>query len=79
MRSRPPLFPTREITEELNPCHWAQGMVYITAIFSSKQGWKRWQCGDCIRVDTDQIQRFTRQFRQQQLGSFAAAFNAVCP
>ena len=29
--------PYEEITEELNPCHWAQGMVYA-AIFSSQQG-----------------------------------------
>ena len=36
--------PYEEITEELNPCHWAQGMVYA-AIYSSQQGWKRWRCG----------------------------------
>ena len=29
--------PYEEITEELNPCHWAQGMVYA-AIYSSQQG-----------------------------------------
>ena len=62
--------PYEEITEELNPCHWAQGMVYA-AIFSSQQGLE----ASAVRltyyqVDTDQILRFTRQFTRQQLEQF---------
>ena len=62
--------PYEEITEELNPCHWAQGMVYA-AIFSSQQGLDALAVRlTYYQVDTDQIQRFTRQFTQQQLEQF---------
>ena len=62
--------PYEEITEELNPCHWAQGMVYA-AIFSSQQGLEALAVRlTYYQVDTDQIQRFTRQFTQQQLEQF---------
>ena len=58
--------PYEEITEELNPCHWAQGMVYA-AIYSSQQGLETLAVRlTYYQVDTDQIQRFTRQFSQQQ-------------
>ena len=62
--------PYEEITEELNPCHWAQGMVYA-AIYSSQQGLEALAVRlTYYQVDTDQIQRFTRQFTQQQLEQF---------
>ena len=62
--------PYEEITEELNPCHWAQGMVYA-AIFSSQQGLDALAVQlTYYQVDTDQIQRFTRQFSRQQLEQF---------
>ena len=62
--------PYEEIAEELNPCHWAQGMVYA-AIFSSQQGLDALAVRlTYYQVDTDQIQRFTRQFTQQQLEQF---------
>jgi len=62
--------PYEEITEELNPCHWAQGMVYA-AIFSSQQGLGALAVRlTYYQVDTDQIQRFTRQFTRQQLEQF---------
>ena len=62
--------PYEEITEELNPCHWAQGMVYA-AIFSSQQGLDALAVRlTYYQVDTDQIQRFTRQFTRQQLEQF---------
>ena len=62
--------PYEEITEELNPCHWAQGMVYA-AIFSSQQGLDALAVRlTYYQVDTDQIQRFTRQFSRQQLEQF---------
>ena len=62
--------PYEEIAEELNPCHWAQGMVYA-AIYSSQQGLETLAVRlTYYQVDTDQIQRFTRQFTQQQLEQF---------
>ena len=62
--------PYDEITEELNPCHWAQGMVYA-AIYSSQQGLETLAVRlTYYQVDTDQIQRFTRQFTRQQLEQF---------
>ena len=62
--------PYEEITEELNPCHWAQGMVYA-AIYSSQQGLDALAVRlTYYQVDTDQIQRFTRQFTRQQLEQF---------
>ena len=62
--------PYEEITEELNPCHWAQGMVYA-AIYSSQQGLETLAVRlTYYQVDTDQIQRFTRQFSRQQLEQF---------
>ena len=62
--------PYEEITEELNPCHWAQGMVYA-AIYSSQQGLETLAVRlTYYQVDTDQILRFTRQFTQQQLEQF---------
>lgn len=36
--------PYEEITEELNPCHWAQGMVYA-AISAASRDWMRLPCG----------------------------------
>ena len=62
--------PYEEITEELNPCHWAQGMVYA-AIYSSQQGLDALAVRlTYYQVDTDQILRFTRQFTRQQLEQF---------
>lgn len=62
--------PYEEITEELNPCHWAQGMVYA-AICSSQQGLETLAVRlTYYQVDTDQILRFTRQFTRQQLEQF---------
>ena len=62
--------PYEEITEELNPCHWAQGMVYA-AIYGSQQGLDALAVRlTYYQVDTDQILRFTRQFTRQQLEQF---------
>ena len=67
---KPTTVPYEEITEELNPCHWAQGMVYA-AIYSSQQGLDALAVRlTYYQVDTDQIQRFTRQFTRQQLEQF---------
>lgn len=66
--------PYEEITEELNPCHWAQGMVYA-AIYSSQQGLETLAVRlTYYQVDTDQILRFTRQFTRQQLEQFCSNY-----
>ena len=62
--------PYEEITEELNPCHWAQGMVYA-AIYSSQQRLETLAVRlTYYQVDTDQLMRFTRPFTRQQLEQF---------
>ena len=62
--------PFEEITEDRNPCHWAQGMVY-GAIYSAQQN----LAGLAVRltyyqIDTDQIRRFTRRFTRSELEQF---------
>ena len=62
--------PFEEITEDRNPCHWAQGMVY-GAIYSAQQN----LAGLAVRltyyqIDTDQILRFTRRFTRSELEQF---------
>ena len=69
--------PYEEITEELNPCHWAQGMVYA-AIYSSQQGLETLAVRlTYYQVDTDQILRTFRQVIQylelEELDQYAAA------
>ena len=62
--------PYEEITEEMNPCHWAQGMVY-GAIYSAQQNLPAVDVRlTYYQIDTDQIQRFTRHFTQKELDDF---------
>ena len=62
--------PAEEITEEWNPCHWAQGMVY-GAIYSAQQRLEQLAVRlTYYQIDTDQIVRFTRQFTQAELEQF---------
>ena len=62
--------PYEEITEELNPCHWAQGMVYA-AIYSSQQGLDALAVRlTYYQIDTDRILRFVRHFSRQELEQF---------
>ena len=62
--------PYEEITEELNPCHWAQGMVY-GAIHSRRQALDALAVRlTYYQIDTDQILRFTRRFTRQELEQF---------
>ena len=62
--------PFEEITEELNPCHWAQGMVY-GAIYSAQQNLPQLSIQlTYYQIDTDQIIRFRRAFSQEQLEEF---------
>ncbi len=62
--------PFEEITEEMNPCHWAQGMVY-GAIWSAQQSLPEINVQlTYYQVDTDQIIRFTRHFTREELDAF---------
>ena len=62
--------PYEEITEDMTPCHWAQGMVY-GAIYSTQQDLPSLDVRlTYYQIDTDQIQRFTRHFTQKELDDF---------
>ena len=63
-------IPYENITEEMNPCHWAQGMVY-GAIHSRRQALDALAVRlTYYQIDTDQILRFTRRFTRQELEQF---------
>lgn len=62
--------PPEEITEDMNPCHWAQGMVY-GAIYAAQQSLSELNVRlTYYQIDTDQIIRFIRRFTQQELDEF---------
>ena len=62
--------PPEEITEDMNPCHWAQGMVY-GAIYSAQESLPEINVRlTYYQIDTDQTVRFTRHFTQQELDEF---------
>ena len=54
----------------MNPCHWAQGMVY-GAIYAAQQSLPELNVRlTYYQIDTDQIIRFIRRFTQQELDEF---------
>ena len=62
--------PAEEITEEMNPCHWAQGMVY-GAIYAAQQNLEKLTVRlTYYQIDADQIVRFARSFTQAELARF---------
>ena len=62
--------PFDAITEDMNPCHWAQGMVY-GAIYAAQQNLPEMSIQlTYYQVDTNQIIRFMRHFSQQELEQF---------
>ena len=62
--------PYEEITEELNPCHWAQGMVY-GALYGRQQGLEKLDVRlTYYQIDTDDILRFVRHFTLEELEAF---------
>ena len=62
--------PFEEITEDMNACHWAQGMVY-GAIYAAQQNLEKLAVQlTYYQIDTDQIVRFTRAFTQAELDQF---------
>ena len=63
-------IPTEELREDINPCHWAQGMVY-GAIYARQ---KELDALDVrltyYQIDTDDIVRYTRHFSAAELDAF---------
>ena len=58
------------ITEDMNPCHWAQGMVYA-AIYGSQQHLDNLNVQlTYYQLDEDTIVRFVRHFSHQELSHF---------
>ena len=62
--------PFDAITEDMNPCHWAQGMVY-GAIYAAQQNLPEIDIQlTYYQADTNQIIRFVRHFLRQELEQF---------
>ena len=62
--------PFDAITEDMNPCHWAQAMVY-GAIYSAQQNLPELDIQlTYYQADTDQIIRFVRHFSREELDDF---------
>ena len=62
--------PYEAITEDMNPCHWAQGMVY-GAIYCARQSLPELNVQlTYYQIDTDQIIRFVRRFSAPELEQF---------
>jgi len=54
--------PADAIAEDMNPCHWAQGMVY-GALYGRQQGLDRLDVRlTYYQIDTDEVFRFLRHF-----------------
>ena len=62
--------PTDAITENMNPCHWAQGMVY-GAICAEQRELETLDVRlTYYQIDTDEIIRYTRHFSAAELDAF---------
>ena len=62
--------PEEEICEDMNPCHWAQGMVY-GAIYSAQESLPAVDVRlTYYQIDTARILRFVRHFSRQELEQF---------
>ena len=62
--------PTDSITEEMNPCHWAQGMVY-GAIHAQQQQLEALDVRlTYYQIDTEEIIRYVRHFSAPELEDF---------
>ena len=61
--------PAADITDDWNPCHWAQGMIYA-AIHAAQQGLEVIDVRlTYYQIDTDEIVRYTRHFTTAALDS----------
>ena len=71
--------PYEAITEDMNPCHWAQGMVY-GAIYCARQSLPELNVQlTYYQIDTDQIIRFVRHFSAPELEQFLQTSLSVYP
>ena len=72
--------PADDIAEDMNPCHWAQGMVY-GALYGRQQGLEKLDVRlTYYQIDTDDILRFVRHFTLEELEAFfAGSARAVRP
>ena len=62
--------PANDIAEDMNPCHWAQGMVY-GALYGRQQGLEKLDVRlTYYQIDTDDILRFVRHFTLEELEAF---------
>ena len=62
--------PEEEICEDMNPCHWAQGMVY-GAICAEQRELETLDVRlTYYQIDTDEIIRYTRHFSAAELDAF---------
>ena len=63
-------LPTPSITENWNPCHWAQGIVY-GAIYAGQNRLERLDVRlTYYQIDTDEIVRYIRHFTAPELEAF---------
>ncbi len=62
--------PVDDITEDMNPCHWAQGMVY-GALYGRQEELEKLDVRlTYYQIDTDDIIRFVRHFTCGELEAF---------
>ena len=62
--------PTDAITENMNPCHWAQGMVY-GAIYAEQRALEKIDVRlTYSQIDTEEIIRYVRHFTATELDTF---------
>ena len=62
--------PTDAITEDMNPCHWAQGMVYGSICAEQRELETLDVRLTYYQIDTDEIIRYTRHFSVAELDAF---------
>ena len=63
----------------MNPCHWAQGMVY-GALYGRQQGLEKLDVRlTYYQIDTDDILRFVRHFTLEELKRFCRISSSSTP
>ena len=71
--------PADAIAEDMNPCHWAQGMVY-GALYGRQQGLDRLDVRlTYYQIDTDEVFRFLRHFTLGELEAFLQDLSGSTP
>lgn len=62
--------PADSITEDFDPCHWAQGMVYAAILCGQKQLPRARIRLTYFQIDEETIFRYTREFTAGELNAF---------